>query len=159
MGNELERLEDQLRRSLEGEAWHGPALLEVLEGVSAEMAAAQPIPGAHSIWELALHLAGDYRLVLRRLGGDGRQLTPEEDWPRVPPPTSEGWSETLRTLRQLNQDLRRGISTFPTDRLDTQLVAEAPYTAYTQFIGVTQHGLYHAGQIALLKRALLAEAK
>jgi hypothetical protein len=29
-----------------------------------------------------------------------------------------------------------------------------PYTAYTQFIGITQHNLYHAGQIALLRRAL-----
>ena len=31
---------------------------------------------------------------------------------------------------------------------------EPPYTAYTQLIGITQHNLYHAGQIALLKRAL-----
>jgi hypothetical protein len=31
-----------------------------------------------------------------------------------------------------------------------------PYSAYTQFIGITQHNLYHAGQIALLKRALRA---
>ena len=42
------------------------------------------------------------------------------------------------------------------ERLDDPLVPEAPYTAYTQFIGVTQHNLYHAGQIALLKRALAA---
>jgi hypothetical protein len=27
-----------------------------------------------------------------------------------------------------------------------------PYTAYTQFIGTTQHDLYHAGQIVLLKK-------
>jgi mannose-6-phosphate isomerase-like protein (cupin superfamily) len=27
------------------------------------------------------------------------------------------------------------------------------YTAYTQFIGITQHDLYHAGQIVLLKKA------
>jgi hypothetical protein len=38
------------------------------------------------------------------------------------------------------------------------LVPEAPFTAYTQFIGVTQHGLYHAGQIALLKKALRSGA-
>jgi hypothetical protein len=34
------------------------------------------------------------------------------------------------------------------------LVAQPPYTAYTQFIGITQHDAYHAGQIALLKKAL-----
>jgi heptosyltransferase-2 len=39
-------------------------------------------------------------------------------------------------------------------RLDRPLVADPPYTAYVQFIGLTQHDLYHAGQIAILKRAL-----
>jgi hypothetical protein len=33
-------------------------------------------------------------------------------------------------------------------------VPASPYTAYAQLIGLTQHDLYHAGQIALLKRAL-----
>ncbi|MGA2262460.1 MAG: hypothetical protein ABSH28_13620 [Acidobacteriota bacterium] len=36
---EVERIADQLQRSMEGNAWHGPALLEVLEGVTAEEAA------------------------------------------------------------------------------------------------------------------------
>jgi hypothetical protein len=67
--DELERLADQLRRALEGEAWHGPAVLDVLAGVSPDQARARPIPGAHTIWELVLHLGGAYRLVLRRLLG------------------------------------------------------------------------------------------
>ena len=65
MSGELKRLEEQLRRAHEGEAWHGPSLLEALAGVSAEQAAARPIAGAHSIWELVLHLGSDYSLVLR----------------------------------------------------------------------------------------------
>ena len=55
MREELTRLEEQLRRVFEGEAWHGPAVLEVLAGVSVEAAAAHPIPGSHSIWEIVLH--------------------------------------------------------------------------------------------------------
>jgi hypothetical protein len=46
------------------------------------------------------------------------------------------------------------VSAFPEERLDQPIVPEPPYTAFTQFIGITQHDLYHAGQIALLKRAL-----
>jgi hypothetical protein len=57
---ELARLEEQLQRSFEGEAWHGPSLRETLDGVTAEEASRHPIPGAHSIWELVLHLAGTY---------------------------------------------------------------------------------------------------
>ena len=153
MKTELQRLEEQLERALEGEAWHGPSVLEVLEGVSAHQAAAHPIAGAHSIWELVLHLCSDYGLVLRRLRGDGSQLTESEGWPMVPEPSSENWSESVCKLKQLNAELRRAIGSFPRERLDEPLVPEVPYTAYTQFIGVTQHGLYHAGQMALLKKA------
>lgn len=156
MTGELERIEEQLRRSFEGEAWHGPAVLEALAGLSHPDAAAHPIAGAHSVWELTLHLTGTYRLVLRRLGGDGRPLTAEEDWPPPPEATAEAWTETVERLRQLHQDLRRAVRGFPPDRLDERLVPDAPYTAYVQFIGITQHDLYHAGQVALLRRALLA---
>ena len=154
MKTEIQRLEEQLGRALEGQAWHGPSVLEVLEGVTADQAAAHPIAGAHSIWELVLHVCSDYGLVLRRLGGDGRQLTESEGWPDVPEPSAENWSESVRRLRQLNAELRRAVVSFPRERLDEPLVPEPPYTAYTQFIGVTQHGLYHAGQMALLKKAL-----
>jgi hypothetical protein len=58
----------------------------------------------------------------------------------------------------LNQDLRRAVKAFAPERLDAPLVDEPPYTAYTQLIGVTQRDLHHAGQIALLKRALEARA-
>jgi hypothetical protein len=36
MSGEARRLEEQLRRALEGEAWHGPSVLESVAGVSAE---------------------------------------------------------------------------------------------------------------------------
>ena len=157
--NELERIADQLRRGLEGEAWHGPAVLEVLAGVTAEQAAARPIPGAHTIWELVLHLPGAYRLVLRRLRGDPTQLSPEEDWPPVPEPTEANWRAAVLDLRALNAETRRVILAFDPARLTDPLVPDPPYPAYTQFVGITQHDLYHAGQMALLKRATAGRAE
>ena len=154
MTTETMRLEEQLRLSLEGEAWHGPSVLEALAGVSPEQASRHPIPGAHSIWELVLHLASDYTLILRRLAGDSRPLTAEEAWPSSPTATAENWQHAVETLRRLNQQLRDAVRAFPAERLDEPLIANVPYSAYTQFIGVTQHGPYHAGQISLLKRAL-----
>jgi uncharacterized damage-inducible protein DinB len=151
---ELERIEEQLKRSFEGEAWHGPAVLETLKGVKAEQAHAHPIAGAHSIWELVLHLTSTYRLVLRRLRGDGRPLTTAEDWPPVPAPNEASWQDAIGALRNLNAELRQAVRAFPADRLDAPIVPDPPYSAYTQFIGLTQHDLYHAGQIALLNRAL-----
>ena len=118
-----------------------------------EAAFARPVANAHSIWELVLHLAGTYRLVLRRLRGEEAQLAPSEDWPPVPSsPTAEGWSDAIRSLTERNAEIRRAVAAFDPRALDRPLTPGSPYTAYVQFIGITQHDLYHAGQIALLKK-------
>ena len=159
MPTEVERIEEQLRRSFEGEAWHGPSVTEALAGVSAADAHQHPIRGAHSIWEIVLHLVGTYHLVLRRLKGDGRPLSADEDWPPMPEPSEEKWAASQQALRDVNADLQRAVRRFSPDALDNPLIREPSYPAYLQFIGVTQHDLYHAGQIVLLKRALTAAAQ
>ncbi|HEY1380728.1 MAG TPA: DinB family protein [Gemmataceae bacterium] len=149
---EPERLADQLRRAMEGGAWHGPAVLEALAGVSAAQAAARPAIGTHSIWQLVLHLGGAYRLVLRRLRGDATPLAPDEDWPPVAEPSEDNWRAAIAELRALNAEAREAVAGFDPARLDKPLVPDPSYTAYTQFVGLTQHDLYHAGQVALLKK-------
>src|SRR5262249_44372975 len=154
MMGELERIEEQLRRGWEGGAWHGPAVLELLAGVTAAQAHARPIPGARGVWELVLHLGGASRLVLRRLRGEATQLAPDADWPPVPEPSEATWTAAVEGLRSLNAEVRRAVLGFDPGRLDAPLVADPPYPADTQFVGLTQHDLYHPGQIAPLKRAL-----
>ncbi len=43
MAREIKRLDEQLKRALEREAWHGPSVLELLAGVSADEAAARAL--------------------------------------------------------------------------------------------------------------------
>ena len=56
---ELDRIRDQFRRAFEGEAWHGPSVLSLLDGVTAQQAAAHPIPGAHHLGTDAAHPRGN----------------------------------------------------------------------------------------------------
>ena len=151
---DVEILADQIGRAFRGESWHGPSVLEVLAGVSAEDAAAHPIAGAHSIWEIVLHMTGGYILVLRRVRGERAQLSPEEEWPPVREASAEAWRKSQHTLDQLNQELQRAVRAFPPERLLLELGSK--YAAYTQFCGAPQHDLYHAGQIVILKKALSA---
>lgn len=154
MAMDMEILADQIRRAFWGESWHGPSVREALADVSAEDAAARPIVGAHSIWEIVLHLTGGYRLVLRRVDGERAQLAPEEEWPPVAEAGSEAWRESQRSLEQLNQQLQNAVRAFPVERLSQEMGSE--YPAYVQFCGAPQHDVYHAGQIILLKKALRA---
>ena len=64
---EVQRIREQFQRAFNGEAWHGPSVLKILDGVTAQQAAAHPIPGAHSIWELTLHIAAWENACRRRL--------------------------------------------------------------------------------------------
>ena len=124
MPMDVEFIADQIGRAFRGESWHGPSVLEVLAGVSAEDAAAHPIAGAHSIWEIVLHLTGGYNLVLRRVHGECAQLSPEEEWPPVAESSSEAWRESQSTLEQLNQQLQSAVRAFPAERLSQELGSE-----------------------------------
>jgi uncharacterized damage-inducible protein DinB len=150
--SEIKRINSQLKRAFEGKAWHGPSVSEVLAGVTAERAAAHPIPGAHSIWEIALHIATWERVGRRRLEeASPIEVSDEEDWPAVGDTTDAAWANTLEELRRNHEALRASIRQLDEARLD-EIVPGTEYSFYFLLHGVIQHDLYHAGQIALLKK-------
>jgi uncharacterized damage-inducible protein DinB len=147
---ETKRLASQLRRSYEGQAWHGPSLQELLNGVTAVQAAAKPVSGAHSIFELVLHITAWLREALAVMEGKQYEtLKGEKDWP----PVSETWQGALDDLGSTTKTLIAAIRAMPDETLNEN-AGGAEYNFYFLLHGVVQHNLYHAGQIALLKRAL-----
>jgi uncharacterized damage-inducible protein DinB len=152
--SEFKRINDQLKRAFEGKAWHGPSVSEVLAGVTAEQAAAHPIAGAHSIWEIALHIATWERVGRRRIEeSDPIDVSDEEDWPAVEDTSDDAWSSTLDELRRNHEALRAAIRGLDEARLE-EIVPGTEYSVYFLLQGVIQHDLYHAGQTALLKKAV-----
>ena len=151
---EVRRINDQLRRAFDGQAWHGPAVMEVLANVTARQAAAHPISDAHSIWEIVVHI-GVWESVARRRveGEDIKSVPPEEDWPPVNDIGEEAWQKALEELRQGHEALRQAISKLDDAQL-SELAMGAEYAIYLVLHGVIQHDLYPAGQIALLKKAM-----
>jgi uncharacterized damage-inducible protein DinB len=153
---ETERLRDQLRRAFNGDSWHGPSVLEILENVTANQAAERPIAGAHNIWELVLHIKAWQDACRRRLNGDRAELLNEEDFPPINDTSEAAWQNTLRLLRESYQSLSDAIATVDDARLDTPILEGMPST-YITLHGAVQHNLYHAGQIAILKKASTGE--
>ena len=82
--SEAARIADQLRCAFQGEAWHGPSVLELLSDVDAATAAAHPLPDAHSIWELVLHVAAwDEAVNLRIVANKPVSLKGDKNFPPV----------------------------------------------------------------------------
>jgi len=159
--SETSRLSDQIRRAFEGDAWHGDSIKELLRGVTAATAAARPIKNAHSVWELVLHIAAWDDAVYRRIGGAAVQLTDKQNFPPVNDTSTAAWRQTLTHLEQIHQQLIKAVAAFPDSRLKDQVPGktEGYYDFYYMFSGIVQHELYHAGQIALLKKALSPRTK
>jgi len=149
--SEIERIRDQFHKAFHGEAWHGPALLEALEGVTAETAAARPLPSVHSIWEIVVHVSATHLLVIRRLRGEPARLSPEEDWPPLEATDEAAWDRALDELKRCHGELQEALADLDDSRLD-QPIVQGFSSTYVTLHGLIQHDLYHAGQIVLLKK-------
>ena len=152
---EIERILDQLKRAYEGNAWHGPSVKEVLDGITAAQAHARPLASAHSIYELVRHIAVWEDVGRRRLQGDPAEVvvSSPEDWPPPDDISEAAWEQTKAALDRGHRALVDAISRVSEARLDEPILA-GKSSVYVTLHGVIQHDLYHAGQIAMLKKAL-----
>jgi hypothetical protein len=150
--NESQRLADQVTRALNGDAWHGPSWREVLEGVTREAALHRPIPEAHTIAEILLHATTWHDVVRRRLEGETPEVSDAEDWPVASFTDEAGWSAAVARLYESGSALAATIGSFPPEKLQ-QKRPGLDDSWYGLVLGELQHVLYHAGQVALLKKA------
>ncbi len=128
---ETERIADQLTRSIEGNAWHGPSLMELLEGMNAEKAASKKIEGAHNIWEIVNHIIVWMDVVAKRVGDEIVNITPEEDWANVNEFSEQAWQKSIENLKRSYINLKNTILNFPAEKLDDNIN------------GMTQSYYYH----------------
>jgi uncharacterized damage-inducible protein DinB len=153
---EIDRILDQMDRAFSGDAWHGPSLMNALEGLSAEDASKHSIPGGHSIWELVHHLGSWNAIVLKRLRGEDVEVTSERDWPPVWEVSEAAWRRAVENLSDTHLRLRQFAATIEDEELDRNDVktSGASTSRYVVLHGVIQHNLYHAGQIVILRKTL-----
>jgi uncharacterized damage-inducible protein DinB len=150
--SELADILDELRRIHDGDAWHGAALKESLSGVTAEQAAARPIAGAHSIWEIVRHVTVWENVFRLRLEGRPVAEPEEGDFPPAGEISQEAWAETMRQLDDCHEKLLQTISGLD-DSVFPDKVPGKDYSTRFLLDGIVRHHVYHAGQIALLRKS------
>jgi uncharacterized damage-inducible protein DinB len=150
-----------LRRSFDGNAWHGPSLREVLDGVDAAAALQRPVADAHSIWELTHHLMAWTREVTRRLRGATAGMPTEGNWVDATDTSEDAWRRLRASLDDARDELMTALAGLPADRLDDRVrelqLDGSPggeVTLRLMLIGLAEHNAYHGGQIVLVRRAV-----
>jgi uncharacterized damage-inducible protein DinB len=129
----------------------------VVKEVDVAMASRRPT-GAHSIWELVLHIAVWDEICARRLEGEVIAITTGDagDWPDVGEQTEATWRKTQDRLEAAQVRLIEVVTQLEPAALEAQ-TAGCKWTNYTMIHGTLHHDLYHSGQISLLRRQLAPE--
>jgi hypothetical protein len=157
MTTECNRIAYQLASTINGEAWYGDSLREILAGVTAEQAQGHPISSAHSIWELVIHLEAWVNFADGAVQGvpipPWPAMPKELDWPPVTEASEKAWQVEVASFFASHLKLVEAIKGFSDERLESTVPGRT-YNFYRLFQSTTQHAVYHSGQIALLKKTL-----
>jgi hypothetical protein len=157
MTTECNRIAYQLASTINGEAWYGDSLREILAGVTAEQAQGHPISNAHSIWELVIHLEAWVNFADGAVQGvpipPWPAMPKELDWPPVTATSEQAWKDAVQSFFASHLKIVEAIKVFGDERLEATVPGRT-YSFYRLFQSTTQHAVYHSGQIALLKKTL-----
>jgi uncharacterized damage-inducible protein DinB len=165
MGDVRASIVEQLTATQDGDPWFGSSARTLLAGLTPADAAAHPIPGAHSIWMLVLHMTAWKREVRRRLGGGVPALPADGDWPAVSEISDAAWQRAQEDLAAAHAEIVEAIRSLPPhgwerpigDLRDPALGTGVEVSG--MIVGLAQHDAYHIGQIALTRRALANTAR
>jgi len=102
-----------------------------------------------------MHVAVWDSAACRRLDGEKWQPQGIANFPLVPKrPTEAAWRKAVAQAKRAHDVLVKTVAALPESRL-RERVPGKKYDFYHMLHGVAQHELYHAGQIAILKKASL----
>jgi hypothetical protein len=154
MNTECLRIANEMKSTLEGDAWYGNSVRVLLKGVTSQQAVKRPIASAHSIWELVLHIKVWAQAALNTVNGMPMPKFPmpsEQDFPAIQGNTEQAWQSAVEGMFDAYRKLTAAVGQLQDDRLE-QTVPGRSYNYYQLLHGMTQHAIYHGGQIALLKK-------
>ena len=157
MSTECDHIAHELASAINGEAWYGNSLREILKDVTAEKAQRHPIPNAHSISELLLHVEAWVKFTLGAV--EGQPIPPwpampvELDWPVVADTSDPAWRLVMESFFAHHMKLVERIKAFTDERLEASVPGRT-YNFHRLFHSVIQHAIYHAGQFSLLTKML-----
>ena len=144
---------------LEGQPWHASSIAGLLRGITADESRARPLPDCHTIIELVLHMTSWGEEVAARLDGKPAGTPATGNWPSAARVAATDWADARKRLLAACRALEDAIRRQPDAMLDRPVndprtPSGKGDTVYATAHGIIHHAVYHAGQIAMLKKAI-----
>lgn len=151
----IQELIDEYTEIYDGTPWYGESIAKSLQAVSYQVVNYRPVPNAHSIADLCMHMLSWRRFVIEKLEGNANYtiaLNSAEDWKEgVSLNREEDWQALQDQLRVSQREIIRLLGT-KTDAWLKEAAAGKAYTNLYMLRGIMQHDLYHLGQIRWIQK-------
>jgi uncharacterized damage-inducible protein DinB len=155
MTDKIEMIIAELQDTLEGEPWFGQSVYALIQSVDARYTSKKPNENSHSLLELIYHMITWSDFTLRRIRKekiDDMKAFEKLDWRKIDPKIhtwEKGVSEYLDTNARLIELLQTKNNAFLKEKVEYR-----EYDFAYLLNGMIQHNIYHAGQIAYVKKLL-----
>jgi uncharacterized damage-inducible protein DinB len=155
MRKQMDYIITTLRSIIAGKPWYGQAVIALLQEVDPATVYEKPNANSHSLIELLYHMNTWAEFTLRRLEKDVENdlsVFEKLDW-RVIEPAEHTWEKGVAQFK-VTHDLIIELLETKDDSLLAEKVDYREYNFRFLLYGMIQHDIYHAGQIAYVKKLL-----
>ena len=151
MATELEYILHNIKESFDGKPWYGVSLIEKLKEIPWKIENDNKYQ-SKSIAVLVQHIINWRIFLLRKLAGDEDYdliIDSKEDWTLIHINNQQEWESLIHRLRQTQSELIEKLSK-ANEALLEKLVPSKKYTFFPVLNSISQHDIYHLGQISML---------
>ncbi|WP_435353781.1 DinB family protein [Emticicia sp. SJ17W-69] len=153
MNQEINRIIKAIKAAYDGKGWFGDNLLQQLEGIDAVKAYKVPEKLNHSIAEIIHHMMAWRLFVVEKLNGNAEYEVwdTELNWVKITSLDEGNWVFLKQKLAENQQLLIQTIQQKAEELLDSKVDGRS-YNFRLMLQGITQHDIYHIGQISMVKK-------
>lgn len=145
-----------LESTLSGQPWFGRSVYDLLQEIDGSKVHVKPNSGSHSLIELLWHMNTWAEFALGGVENRTIEQMKEietKDW-RVIDPKIHTWQKGIEQLKATHEKILEQLKQKNDDSFLNDLVPNRQFNFRFMLNGLIQHNIYHAGQIAYLKKVL-----
>ena len=151
MARKLEFIINDIKECFDGKPWYGDSVMKKLEAIDWRIVNNQ-VYGDKTIAILLQHIINWRIFVIKKLQGDAFYdiiIDTLNDWTPQQVNNEQEWQLMLLKIRDTQKEILELLANRSDDLLD-ELVPGKKYTFGPILQSVSQHDIYHLGQIAML---------
>jgi len=158
MNKETQYIIKSFESTLGGQPWFGRGVYEMLGEIDESIVKMKPNDNSHSLLELLWHMCTWAEFVLANLeekSKDDLSAIEKNDWRNINP-VLHSWKNGVNELKSIHSKIIESLSKKEDDSFLSDMVPTRQYNFRFMLNGLVQHNIYHLGQIAYIKKMLMA---